>query len=176
MALTEFKVNRCSRRCCVEQRNLRDGEWYYSAVIAEGEEFIRHDFSAGAWTGPPEQAIGWWKAKMPEAGSRKMVPAPDAVLVDLLRRMDDERQGPLRYLLALAMLRRRILRPTATESASPSGEPRGEASDSAQPASMRLQVAADGSEIDVRTYEISRRRAQSPSEALQELLYVEASD
>ena len=41
---------------------------------------------------------------------------------------------------------------------------------------MRLQIAADGSEVDVRQWEISRGQIQSLSEALQELLYCEATD
>ncbi len=176
MVLAEYKVNRCSRRCCVEERPLRDGEWYYSVVIQQGEDFVRRDYSSQAWTEPPEGAIGWWKGRMPEAGARKLVLAPDAVLVDLLRQMGDaDDQGPLRFLLALTLLRRRVLRlqPTDPSKARTDGEgPLGE-----QDAKwMRLQVASDGSEIDVRQWQISRGQTESLSEALQELLYCEATD
>lgn len=174
MALTEYKVNRCSRRCWVEDRPLREGEVYYSVVIEQGDDFVRRDYSAQAWTEPPEGTVGWWKGKMPEAGTRKLVLAPDAVLVDLLRQMaDTPQQGPLRYLLALTLLRRRVVRLQPLEPAERlanalPGDEGGEL--------MRLQIIADGSEVDVRQWEISRSQIAPLSEALQELLYCEASD
>jgi hypothetical protein len=175
IVLHEYKVNRCSRRCYVQERPLRDGEWYYSVVIQDDEDFIRRDYSAEAWTEPPEGTIGWWKGRMPEAGARKLVLAPDAVLVDLLRQMGDaEQQGALRYLLALTLLRRRVLRLKPTGEASALSV-EGAASD--EPDNwMRLQVVADGSEIDVRQWQITRGQTDSLSEALHEVLYCEATD
>jgi len=166
--LAEYKVNRCSRRCCVEDRPLRDGEGYYSVAIEQGEDLIRRDYSAAAWTEPPEGTVGWWKSRMPESGQRKMVLAPDPVLVDTLRQMEhDDRRKPLAFLLALTLLRRRILRLIPTDSL---------AADPAIPKTMRLQVAADGSEIEIEEYTINRRQTETLTEALQELLYVEAAE
>lgn len=174
MVPAEYKVNRCSRRCWVEERPLRDGEWYYSVVIQQDEDFVRRDYSAQAWTEPPDGTIGWWKARMPEAGARKLVPAPDAVLVDLLRQMDEsEQQGPLRYLLALTLLRRRVLRLQTTQLPSAGGAARHGDDEAGY---MRLQIAADGSEIDVRQWQISRAQTESLTQALQELLFCEATD
>jgi hypothetical protein len=181
MVAAEYKVSRCSRRCFVEERNLRDGEWYYSVVIEDGEELIRRDYSAGAWTEPPAGTIGWWKSRMPEAGARKMVLAPEPVLVDHLRRMEgDEARGPLRYLLALTLLRRRIVRCLASgapfELAGDLPDVEADAPPVGATGRMRLQVLSDGSELDVIEYEITRRQTESLSEALQELLYCEATD
>lgn len=165
--LAEYKVNRCSRRCCVEDRPLRDGEWYVSVVIEDGEELVRRDYSANAWTEPPEGTVGWWKCRMPESGQRKMVLAPDPVLVDTLRQMeDDDQRRPLAFLLALTLLRRRILRLIPSDSPT----------DPTQPKTMRLQVAADGSEIEIQEWTITRRQTETLTEALQELLYVEAAE
>ncbi len=161
--LAEYKVNRCSRRCCVEDRPLRDGEWYYSVVIESGEDLIRREYAASAWTEPPEGTVGWWKCRMPESGQRKMVLAPDPVLVETLRQMEhDDQRKPLAFLLALTLLRRRILRMIPADSASPK--------------TMRMQVAADGSEIEIEEYTITRRQTETLTEALQELLYVEAAE
>ena len=59
--LGEYKVSRCSRQCHALQRPLREGEWYYSVVLESGDEYVRQDFSAESWQGPPEGTIGWWK-------------------------------------------------------------------------------------------------------------------
>jgi len=167
IVLAEYKVNRCSRRCCVEDRTLRDGEWYYSVVIEDGEELIRRDYSANAWTEPPERTVGWWKCRMPESGQRKMVLAPDPVLIDTLRQMEhDDQRRPLAFLLALTLLRRRILRLIPADSSA----------DPTQPRTMRLQVSADGSEIEIQESTITRRQTETLTEALQELLYVEATE
>lgn len=103
---------------------------------------------------------------MPESGQRKMVLAPDPVLVETLRQMEhDDQRKPLAFLLALTLLRRRILRMIPADSP-----------DSASPKTMRLQVAADGSEIEIEEYTITRRQTETLTEALQELLYVEAAE
>lgn len=179
MSATEYKVNRCSRRCCVQDRGLREGEWYYSVVLEEGDRWVRRDYSAEAWTAPPEGTIGWWKGRIPEAGQRQKVLAPDAVLVDQLRRMVAQpQQAALAYLLALQLLRRRILRPATDVSFGQVGRqstPPTDATDvSGQ--STRFQVAADGSEVEVPQVEIRRGQAESLSEALIDLLYCDAPD
>lgn len=166
--LADFKVNRCSRRCYALSRPLRDGEWFYSVVIEDGEELIRRDYSAEAWTQPPEGSIGWWKGRMPLAGSRKLVLAPDPVLVDLLRGLGDAvERRPLRYLLALTLLRRRVV--TSVDASPNASSPAGEKV-------VRLRVNADGSEVDVVTCPISRSQTDELQAALQELMYCEASE
>lgn len=88
---TDYKVGRCSRRCQQLQRPLRPGEWYYSVVSDDDDEGLtRIDIASEAWQGPPEGAVGWWKNRMPEAGARKLKPAPDVLLIDLLRQSDTQ--------------------------------------------------------------------------------------
>lgn len=179
--LTEFKVARCSRKCFAQGRPLRDGEWFYSVVIEDGEDLTRREYSAEAWTGPPEGTVGWWKGRMPLAGARKLVLAPDPVLVDVLRGLDDsENRRQLRYLLALMLLRRRVVTTVpasfndhavqevaSQSSVAPAGSPES---------TMTVRVNADQSEITVTVCSISKRDIESLESALQDLLYCEASD
>lgn len=173
--LADFKVNRCTRRCHALARPLRDGEWFYSVVIEQGDDLIRRDYAAEAWTEPPEGTVGWWKGRMPAAGTRKLVLAPEPVLIDLLRSLGDsvERRA-LRYLLALTLLRRRVVSVVENRTA-----PFGSAAldrPSAVPATLRLRVLSDGSELDVASCVISRRQTEELEAALQELLYCEAAE
>ena len=168
--LADFKVNRCSRRCHALSRPLRDGEWYYSVVIEQGDDLVRRDYSAEAWTEPPEGTVGWWKGRMPLAGTRKLVLAPDAVLIDLLRGLGDAvDRRPLRYLLALTLLRRRVV--TVIEQKEEETKAPKHADDV-----LHLRVLSDGSDIDVTTCAISKRQTESLQVALQELLYCEAPE
>lgn len=160
--LADFKVNRCSRRCYSQSRPLRDGEWYFSVVLENGDDLTRRDYSAEAWMGPPEGVVGWWKGRMPVAGARKLVLAPDHVLVDLLRGLGDSVQRqPLRYLLALMLLRRRIVSSVSKKD---------------DPGPINLRVNADGSEIEVIPCNVSRGQTEELEVALQELLYCEAPE
>jgi len=178
--LADFKINRCSRRCYVQSRPLRDGESYFSVVVEQADELTRRDYSAESWTGPPEGTVGFWKGKMPEAGNRKMVLVPDPVLVDLLRRLgDSSQQQPLRYLLALMLLRRRVVSPAAKPADNPmrpQTDRKSDASAAANTVLMRLRVNADGSEIEVMPCVISRGQTERLETELQELLYCEAAE
>ncbi|MGV3485586.1 MAG: hypothetical protein ACO1RT_14315 [Planctomycetaceae bacterium] len=172
--LADFKVNRCTRRCHALSRPLRDGEWFYSVVLEQGDDLVRRDYSAEAWTEPPEGAVGWWKSRMPLAGTRKLVLAPDAVLVDLLRGLGDSKEHqPLRYLLALTLLRRRVVDLVERVESTPCPAP---ADAAGGPPSMRVRVLSDGSEMDVVTCVISKRQTEELQTALQELLYCEAAE
>ena len=169
--LGEYKVNRCTRRCHSLGRPLREGEWYYSVIMESGDDYERRDYSAESWSGPPEEAIGWWKAQMPTAEQKQMVLAPNEVLVDILRQMAAlPAKAKSRYLLALMLLRRKVVR--AYEST-------GESADESLPADvqvMNLEVVADGSTIEVEVCDITRGEANTLSDELNQLLYCEARE
>ncbi|TWU51129.1 hypothetical protein [Rubripirellula reticaptiva] len=161
----EYKFNRPTRQCYALKRPLREGEWYFSVIHEAGDDFVRHDYSAEAWTGPPDDAVGWWKKRMPMSDQRKLVLAPPEVLIDLLRQMDQfPDKAKSRYLLALMLMRRRLVRPGEATEAEPIAENQ-----------FRVEVIADGSTIDVETCEISRSESESLRDELNELLYCEVT-
>lgn len=161
--LQDYKVGRCSRRCFAQDRPLRPGEWFYSVVIEDDQgDLTRRDYSQEAWTEPPEAALGWWKGRMPQSGTRKLVLAPDAVLIDLLRQLKgDPERGELAYLMALLLLRRRVVRPLEGRAAS-------------EPGVLAVETIADGARLDVTEREIRPADAVRLRDELNELLYCEA--
>ncbi len=162
--LGEYKVSRCTRQCHALQRPLREGEWYYSVVIEAGDEYVRQDYSAESWSEPPEGAVGWWKCRMPSSDEKKLVLAPPEVLIDLLRQMERfPDKAKSRYLLALMLMRRKIVRPVSVSE---------EGFDSKE--TFRVEVLADGSTIDVPVCTINRSESDVLREELNELLYCEA--
>jgi hypothetical protein len=110
--LLDFEVQRCTRRCAATDRQLEPGEICYSVLEVQGADVVRHDFSSEAWNGAPEGAFGWWKARIPEPTAKKIKLAPNDVLLELFDQLAD---GPehldMRYVLALLLVRRRVLRP-----------------------------------------------------------------
>lgn len=108
--LQDFSISRCSRRCHVGQRPLEPGEAFYSVILADGESLNRADIAVQNWTGPPPHSVGWWRSQMPPAGQRKLRPAPDSVLLETLSQLVERPESePLAYLLALLLVRRRVL-------------------------------------------------------------------
>jgi hypothetical protein len=173
----EYKVSRPTRRCAAADRPLREGEWYFSVIFEDGDDYVRRDYAAENWKGPPEGAIGHWKRRMPTASDKKMVLAPPEVLVDLLRQMERfPNRVKSRYLLALMLLRRRILRPGSTTVAIKDAQQTDKVDDTpaTSPQRMLLMVVSDGSEIEIDVCEISRSESESLRADLNELLYTEA--
>ena len=165
--LGEYKVGRCTRQCHALQRPLRSGEWYYSVVVEDGEDFKRREYSAEGWTEPPENAVGWWKSRMPVSDEKKMVLAPPEVLVDLLRQMDEvPGREKSRYLLALMLLRRRVLK--AAQGVQDQTNQGVE--------SLRVEVATTAEVIEIPVPSITRGEAESLKDELNELLYCEAEE
>ncbi|MGI9471438.1 MAG: hypothetical protein ACR2NZ_07905 [Rubripirellula sp.] len=168
--LGEYKVNRCTRQCHELRRPLREGEWYYSVVLESGDDFVRRDYSAESWKEPPEGTIGWWKCRMPKSSDKKLVLAPPEVLTDLLRQMADApERAKSRYLLALMLMRKRIVRPTETAR---------DDTDSESPTELpfQVEVIATGETIDIPVCNITRAESETLRDELNTLLYCEAEE
>ena len=112
----DYDVQRSAKHCVVTNREFAPGETYYSVLLAEGDGWRRADYSTEAWTGPPEGIIGWWKLRVPDAKSKKKSRAPNDVM---LRFFDElaaaEEKQDMRYVLALLLVRRRVMRHEDTE-------------------------------------------------------------
>ncbi|MEM6656105.1 MAG: hypothetical protein AAF596_09900 [Planctomycetota bacterium] len=113
-------MRRPTRRCSLTGREFLPGEEFYSvlATVAgsgpgdqpEGQ-IERRDVGRESWQGPPADAIGWWLARSPDGDSDKPRLAPNEVLLDLFDRWgDDPTHADARYVLALLLIRRRVLK------------------------------------------------------------------
>jgi hypothetical protein len=112
----DYEVQRCTRRCATTGREFVPGDEFFSALIPQGAEVVRQDFSPDAWQGPPERAIGWWKSKVPTPQSERARWAPSDVRLHYFDELaaQPEKQD-VRYLLALLLVRSRVLRHEETQ-------------------------------------------------------------
>lgn len=109
--MIDFEIHRSRRVCCATERELQPGEAFYSVLVASGGEVVRNDYCIDAWTEPPTDCIGWWRTEVPSPSSRKMHWAPRDVMLHYFEQLeDDEAKADTRYVLALLMVRKRILR------------------------------------------------------------------
>src|SRR4051794_20761337 len=115
--LLDFEVQRCKRCCAATERALEPGDECYSVLEIAGAEVVRKDYCPEAWKGPPEAVFGWWKSRVPEPTAKKIKLAPNDVLLELFDQLADKsEQHDLRYVLALLLVRRRVLRVDVTDS------------------------------------------------------------
>ncbi len=109
--MMDYEVERCTRHCAGTGRQLQPGETFYSVLVPEGRQIRRLDYSAEAWQGPPPKAIAWWKSQVPGKSTSRIHWAPDEVLLDYFEQLETEpSEWDKRYILALLLLRRRIVR------------------------------------------------------------------
>ncbi|MGD9724039.1 MAG: hypothetical protein AB7O59_22490 [Pirellulales bacterium] len=114
--MIDYEVQRCTRHCAVTGRELEPGEEFYSTLTAEGAALVRRDFAREAWQGPPAGVVGWWKSRMPARDARKLHFAPNEVMLDLLESLESRAEHEdMRYVLALLLVRRRVVRLEETE-------------------------------------------------------------
>jgi hypothetical protein len=109
--MIEFEFKRPTRRCTATERDLRNGEEYYSVLTESSDgELIRQDYSTGAWQGPPTDCVGWWKARIPDLERGRVYWAPPAVLLAVFEHaLQHPAQAGLTYVMALLLVQRRIL-------------------------------------------------------------------
>ncbi len=114
--MIDFEIERCTRHCAVTGRELKPGEEYYTVLIDDNEQWRRLDYSAEAWRGPPDDCVAWWRARIPPPSGTRKHWAPDDVMLHCLEELEgNAERADFRYVLALLMMRRRILRLERTE-------------------------------------------------------------
>ena len=107
----DYEIQRCTRHCSVTERDLAPGEYFYSALVSDKAELVRLDYSIDAWSGPPQNAVGWWKSRMPVASEKRMRWAPNDVMLELFEQLQQQPdKQDMRYVLSLLLVRRRVMR------------------------------------------------------------------
>lgn len=111
LMLLDFEIQRSTRRCAATDRKLEPGEAFFSTLNVEGPEVVRRDWAAEAWQGPPDGVFGWWKSRVPLPDAQQPKLAPNEVLLELFDHLADQADNcDMRYVLALLLVRRRLLR------------------------------------------------------------------
>lgn len=158
----DYEVKRCTRRCLASDRELGEGEEFYSALVAQGADVERQDFSLEGWTEPPEGTIAWWKSRMPFKDN-KQVMAPNEVLLELFKqRLAQEDKQDEAYVLALLMIRRRIVRLEQTKKNEEGHE------------IFVLSCAREDASYEVRVTSPTAQRVTEIQDQLTDLLYNQA--
>ena len=145
-----YDIERPTGRCTFTDRELDPGETYFATLIeltAEQIEQARQDGEAQGRKLKPEMSLGlkrldvclekweegarpeamfsFWKTVVPEPNQKKKMFVDNAVLMNLLRRLedtDDPQRLAFRYVLALILMRKKLLRYDGVETQGDSEE------------------------------------------------------
>lgn len=111
MIVMDLKLHRPRPVCSRTGRGFTAGETFVSVLVRGQGGLERLDVAPEAWDGPPPGTVAWWKSRYATLGEAGPTLAPVDVLLDALESLDgDEESQPLRYLLALQLVRRRVLK------------------------------------------------------------------
>lgn len=108
----DFNVRPISKHCAGTGEPLVPGSKCWSVLREVDGKLVREDFSADAWNGPPEGAIGSWRCTVPadaEAGRPKLDADSLFDYFVQLAESPNTVEQDYQYVLALFLLRKRRL-------------------------------------------------------------------
>lgn len=130
MSSGEFEIARPSGVCAASGEPIEPGDRFIAAIVErEGGEgqYERRDYCVGAWEGGarPDGVFGFWRGVMPEPNAKPRQFIDDEALLDLFDQLgesEEEKQVAFRYLLALILMRKRLLRHAGSRRHAASGQ------------------------------------------------------
>lgn len=110
-----WRIARRSRTCAQSGAAIPQGEAFFSALVETDDDFNRLDFSSPAWPEVDKSGFfSYWKNKASgDAGGEKRQPVDYERLLaffDSLENAEEPGKRLFRYVLALVLVRRRLLR------------------------------------------------------------------
>ena len=125
--MPEWKVNKSQRICTISEKVFEIGDTFFSALKEEGDSFIRYDYSSEVWNDLDKSDIfSYWKTHLQnkeqdKKNKLKIDTEAFYTFFSSLYNKDTNKNSLFTYLLALILIRKRILRLEEIEK-SPEGE------------------------------------------------------
>ena len=116
MMQADWEIKSRAHQCSRTGREFVEGEFFYTLLIREGEGFRREDLSEEAWKERNDniQPFSFWRSKYDPPAPPPTEPLPRDDAEGLLRRLiqeNDPAYANVRYILALMLERKRVIRP-----------------------------------------------------------------
>ncbi|MAT81586.1 MAG: hypothetical protein CMJ29_08065 [Phycisphaerae bacterium] len=111
-----YPVTRSTGRCAARDTELAPGSPCMATLSDSGEEGLKRlDYSLEAWQEGirPDGLFSFWRTTVPEEGAKKKQVVDEAVLLTIFEQLADDEQPrrvSLRFVLALILMRKRLLR------------------------------------------------------------------
>ena len=111
----EWSIQSRAAKCAVTGVEFQDGDYFYTLLFEDGASLRREDISEAAWKerNDNQQPYSFWRSKYEAPPPPAPEPLAKQTAEDLLRRYMQEnsaRHAAARYLLAVMLERKRILK------------------------------------------------------------------
>jgi hypothetical protein len=124
MTGTNYELGRHADVCASTGAPLNPGDRYVACLVErEGEDgFDRVDYAADAWAqgNRPPRLFAFWTAEVPEPNKKPRLFIDDDALVSIFDQLEgatDPKRLAFRYVLALVLIRKRLIRQVGTRAA-----------------------------------------------------------
>jgi len=112
----DWEIRKRSDICTATQRPFAEGEFFYTAIFRDGDGFRRDDLSEEAWQARPDdpQPFSFWRSKFEMPPPPPPEPPAKQDAESILRKLIEENSDTTknaRYILALMLERKRLLKP-----------------------------------------------------------------
>lgn len=125
----EYNISKTDCLCRGCQKRLEPGSELVATVREAGEELQREDFCLDCWSGragrDDGQLLGQWHSRVPAPTEKKKLLVDDELLANLFERLgqaDSPAKVNFRFVLALILMRKRLLVYDRTEPPDGGGE------------------------------------------------------
>ena len=111
--MSEWDINKPLGQCFGTNREIEPGEEYFGALVKTEEGLQRRDFCADYWESEKPDVFCHWKTKLPHPDQKKQLFVDDQMLMaffDRLEKETDQEKINFRFVLALILMRKRILK------------------------------------------------------------------
>ncbi|MBX3438458.1 MAG: hypothetical protein KF861_13280 [Planctomycetaceae bacterium] len=108
----DYRVNPIGKTCAATGKPLEPGSRVHSVLVERNGVSTRLDYSMDGWSGPPADAIGYWRAVIPWPAAEAHKPLDTEALLDYFQRVLEDAnpvQAQMAYVLALLLLQKRRL-------------------------------------------------------------------
>jgi len=115
--MSEWEINRPLGQCSGTERKIEYGEEYFAALVETDQGLQRRDFCADYWESQKPDVFCYWRTKLPESGQKKQLFVNDQMLMAFFERLEKETEQEkidFRFVLALILMRKRLLKYDAT--------------------------------------------------------------
>jgi hypothetical protein len=111
--MTDYEIQGPTRVCAATGRELKPGDRFHAVLTEQGGKFVRADFAADAWPGPPPGAVAHWSGRVPADDKPRKPVVNDEALIACFERLKESADADglnFRYVAALLLMRRKRFR------------------------------------------------------------------
>jgi hypothetical protein len=110
---TEIKIQGPTRVCAATGRPLQPGDRFVAALTDDAGKYVRRDYAADAWPGPPPGTVAFWAGRVPATDTPRKPTVNDGLLADWFHHLAGATEPDrvrFRYVVALLLMRRKRLK------------------------------------------------------------------